>query len=180
MHEISKAIYDRGNTDSVEKFDYFVCSVAGALFAYVGQNYTPHKFDSTYSTLMPLALVYLILSFVFVCRRIYLANIGKKLNKEFVKEHEDCKHLTETTIDAYNASATPVAPRDKISGKVVTIEFLAERRDKKLAFKSELERKSRLKFKWANYHEHFRDVSLILGFILILAAKVFQPYLSPN
>ncbi len=177
MHEISKAIYDRGNTDSVEKFDYFIVSVAGALFAYVGQGYVPHKFDSVFSALMPLALVFLILAFVFGCRRIYLANIGKKLNKEFVKEHEDCRNLTET-IDKYHSSQTLVAPFDKITGKTVTIEYLTERRDKKIAYKKELERKARLKIKWANSHEKFRDICLVLGFVLILAAKIFQPYLS--
>jgi hypothetical protein len=84
MHEISKAIYDRGNSGSVEKFDYFVCSVAGALFAYVGQK-----------------------------------------------------------------------------------------------LKQELEKKARSKFKWANYHERFRDICLLLGFALILASKVFQAYIKP-
>jgi hypothetical protein len=176
MHEISKAIYDRGNTDSVEKFDYFIVGLAGALFAYIGQNYVPHKFDSAYSTLTPLALLYLILAFVFGCRRIYLANIGKKLNKEFVKEHEDCRHLTET-IDKYHSSQTLVAPIDKITGETVSIEFLTKRREKKLAYKHELERKARLKIKWANSYERFRDICLVLGFILILAAKVFQPYM---
>jgi hypothetical protein len=29
--------------DSNEKFDYFMCSVAGALFAYLGQTFTPEK-----------------------------------------------------------------------------------------------------------------------------------------
>jgi len=121
MHEISKAIYDRGDSGSVEKFDYFVCSVAGALFAYVGQNYTPHKLDSTYSVLTPLALVYLILSFGFGFRRIYIANIAKKLNKEFVKEHGDCIHLTKI-INEFSSSKRLVQPTDNVSGETTTIE----------------------------------------------------------
>jgi hypothetical protein len=177
MHEISKAIYDRGNTDSVEKFDYFIVSVAGALFAYVGQSYVPHKFDSVFSALMPLALVYLILAFVFGCRRIYLANIGKKLNKECVKEHEDCKHITET-LKKFQCSENFGVLTDNITGEVVTAEYLTSRRNKKLATKKELERVARLKIKWANSHEKFRDICLFLGFVLILAAKIFQPYLS--
>src|ERR1035437_1606045 len=84
MNEISKAIYEREHT-SVEKFDYFVCSVAGALFAYIGQTYTPHKLDSLHSVLMPLALLYLTLCFGFGFKRIQLSNIGTKLNKEVIK-----------------------------------------------------------------------------------------------
>lgn len=176
MHEIAKAIYTREST-AVEKYDYFVCGVAGALFAYVGQNYTPQKFETIYSFLTPLALIFLTSSFIFGSQRIYLANLGIKLNKQFIKEHEDCIHITQQLNEIAKAKV-PSIITDKVSGQVITVEFLTERRTNKLAAKSELERISRSKFKWANRFEHCRDICLLIGFALIIASKAIQPYIK--
>jgi hypothetical protein len=177
MNEISKAIYTREST-SVEKFDYFVCSVAGALFAYVGQTYTPHKLDTSFSMLMPVALAYLTLCFFFAFRRIQLANIGIKLNKDVIKENQDCIHITEQ-LNAHAASKVPVKIIDSATGKDTTPKLLSERRDKKLAKMKEMEKLARRKIKWANSFEYFRDICLLLAFLMIIAAKILQPYIKP-
>lgn len=67
-----------------EKFDYFICSVAGALFAYIAQNYQPHKLDSWYHCLMPAALLSLTLSFLFGAWLIKKGIEITKINKECV------------------------------------------------------------------------------------------------
>jgi hypothetical protein len=175
MHEISKAIYERGNTNSLETYNYFICGVASALFAYEGQHYTPHKLNSLSAYLTPACLVFLMLSFACGCRQIYLGIIGKKLNKEYVKEHEDCIHLTER-IKQFEASENRAAITDKATGKVVSVEILKERRDSKVALKNKIEKKARSKFKWANRFEHFRDVCLIFGFALIITSKIMEAY----
>jgi hypothetical protein len=44
MTDELKLITERANT-TFEKLDYFVCSVTGALFAYLSQHYESHKID---------------------------------------------------------------------------------------------------------------------------------------
>jgi hypothetical protein len=63
MNETSFDLFSKEHAAS-ERFDYFVCGIAGALFAYIGQAYTPHTFGSRYYYLMPAALL-LTVSFLF-------------------------------------------------------------------------------------------------------------------
>jgi hypothetical protein len=59
--------------DSLEKFDYFICSVAGAIFAYVAQHYTPKVLAIDAATLEPVSLVLLAASFFCGIKRIELS-----------------------------------------------------------------------------------------------------------
>ena len=56
--------------DDLAKFDYFICSVAGAIFAYVAQHYTPKVLAINAATLEPISLMLLGASFYCGVRRI--------------------------------------------------------------------------------------------------------------
>jgi hypothetical protein len=56
--------------------------LAGALFAYIGQTYTPHKLDDWYYWLMPLALICLTICFLCGWRRLQLANKATETNRK--------------------------------------------------------------------------------------------------
>jgi hypothetical protein len=88
----SLTIYEKEHA-SVQKLDYFLCGFAGALFAYIGQNYTPHKLDNWFYCLMPLALFCLTISLGFGLRRLQISNDVTKLNKEIVLAYETCESI---------------------------------------------------------------------------------------
>lgn len=49
--------------DATVQLDYFICTVAGGLFAYIGQAYSPHKLDNFFAFIEPAALALLAMSF---------------------------------------------------------------------------------------------------------------------
>ena len=66
--------------ESQEKFDYFVCGISGALFAYLGPLYTPRKLAFDASLFEPLALSCFIVSFYMGLKRIEHTTEAKRLN----------------------------------------------------------------------------------------------------
>jgi hypothetical protein len=176
MADMDKEIFEMERT-SIQKYDYFICSAAGALFAYVGEHYEPHKFDSTYSTLTPLALICLILSVGFGIKSIYLSNMVKRFNLYHLKHHEDCISITKKLTE-FSASQNTVLPLDEASGKVLPVEYLTSRKEEKLQLMDRLEKAGHSQIKRAIRYERVRDICLMVGLVLIFCSKILQPYLS--
>ena len=55
---------------AAHRFDYFVTGSTGALMAFIAKTYAPQRIDLSPSTLEPLALVLLLVSFIFGLKRI--------------------------------------------------------------------------------------------------------------
>jgi hypothetical protein len=70
-NNLTLELYKKGK-DSADKFDYFVCSIAGAIFAYTVQTYCPKPIDSGFSFLEPISLLLLAISFYLGMKRIEL------------------------------------------------------------------------------------------------------------
>ena len=64
-------LYSKGK-DAADKFDYFICTVSGAIFAYIVQHYSPKVLAFDAATLEPVSLVLLAFSFYFGIKRIEL------------------------------------------------------------------------------------------------------------
>jgi hypothetical protein len=64
-------LYKKGK-DAADKFDYFVCTVSGAIFAYIAQHYTPKVLAIDAATLEPVSLLLLAGSFFCGLKRIEL------------------------------------------------------------------------------------------------------------
>ena len=79
MSERSIEVYFKAD-ESSEKFDYFVCSVAGALFAYIGRDYVPRKLGLGIPLIEPLSLVFLVASFYCGIKRIECKIHARRLN----------------------------------------------------------------------------------------------------
>jgi hypothetical protein len=94
MNEKSFELFQKEHA-ATEKFDYFMTTVAGALFAYIGQHYQPQKFDSPFSFILPAALICLTLSFVCGLLVIKFTIAVTGLNKEFQAAKESCEHIHE-------------------------------------------------------------------------------------
>jgi hypothetical protein len=81
MEKTSLALYHK-EYESFQKLDYFICGVAGALFAYIAQTYTPHVLNSWFYFLTPAALLSLTICFGCGLRGMQLSNETAKLNRE--------------------------------------------------------------------------------------------------
>jgi hypothetical protein len=64
-------LYKKGK-DAADKFDYFVCTVSGAIFAYIAQHYTPKVLAINAALLEPVSLLVLAGSFFCGLKRIEL------------------------------------------------------------------------------------------------------------
>jgi|SRR5665213_146389 len=75
-------LYNKGK-DAADKFDYFVCTVAGAIFAYIAQHYTPKILAIDAASLEPVSLLLLAGSFFCGLKRIELGYRIIHLDREF-------------------------------------------------------------------------------------------------
>ena len=171
MSERSVQAFDAQHK-AAHQFDYFVCGVAGAIFAYIVKDYSPHKLAFDLSILTPAALVCLAGSFFAGLKRIESTIAAMRFNAAQLNLSEKAGHLTEVIMK----SGWPSEFYDKQTGEVGTTEQLPSRRD---AFregskkaKTHVERNAEK----AKTYYNLRNRLLILGFIAILAAKVAQPY----
>src|ERR1017187_1350311 len=80
---------------SSEKFDYFLCSVSGALFAYIAQTFTPQRLDNPFSALQTASLLFLAISFYAGIRRIQYRNAMIRENHVMLANAEHAAKLTE-------------------------------------------------------------------------------------
>jgi hypothetical protein len=170
MNEKSFELFSKEHSSS-EKFDYFVCSVAGALFAYIGQTYTPHTFDSWFYYLTPIALLALTLCFCCGFILIKMSNDITRLNKVLYLEMEEGERLTKllrTDQKEFTNSYGVVASRESIEKE------RNEELDSAEEIRKEINSKDEKAAKWI----YGRNSLLALGFILILLSKVLQPYFA--
>ena len=169
MNEKSFEVFSKERA-AADKFDYYICSVAGALFAYVGQTYTPHKFDSAYYLITPAALICLTFCFFFGCIVIYMSKEVLKLNKEYLTASETCQNYTN------NLNNVNSVLFNSNHGGTVGRADLEKMRD---AAKLEFETKRKIagkKDSIADKLSILRNCFLVAGFILIFVAKILQPY----
>lgn len=175
MNEISFDLFSKEHEAS-QKFDYFICSIAGALFAYIGQAYTPHIFDSWYYFLMPLALISLTISFMSGLWLIKVSKDITKLNQEQVSLIEENQHIQAKLsereggklLEQFWNELGQLASRQDLMA-------MMQRNGVKIAEKG---KQAATKMKFANKLEKTRNISLGVGFILILASKFSQPYFA--
>lgn len=169
MNEKSFELYSKERA-SGEKFDYYICSAAGALFAYIGQTYTPHIFDSWYYYLMPVALMALTVCFAVGLWTINISKHVTTLNKEVVLLLEESTQILELLqkgdCQVFDSPKQKQATRAELIAKVETNRTSMD----------EMRADAMEKIQRADWLNVLRNLSLIVGFILILASKVLQPY----
>ena len=153
-----------------EKFDYFMCSVAGALFAYIGQNYTPHKLDGWPYYLTPAALLCLTLSFAFGLWIICLSKKVTRMNKEVLLRIEENVAIQEGLNKGWSSLT------DLKTAQTITREQANALIKQNVTDAEMLREAAMADINFADTVELFRNWLLALTFLLILAEKVFKPY----
>ena len=122
-------------------------------------------------TLTPIALFALTLSFASGCKRIQLITEYVKQNRLSMRDYEDSIHITETLN-----TLTP--PYINATGEQITTEQLKINRQLHTESMKDADKKMETLEKFAVSYGRARDIFLIFGFLLILASKVFQPYIE--
>lgn len=156
-------------TESREKFDYFVCSVAGALFAYVGQNYIPAKLDFSPVLFEPLALLLLVISFFAGLKRIEGGGTIKKLNMHCLDLGEKAGEMTKIVSSAQPGFNTE-------SGQWIEPTTAQELRRIYIEKVKDLEDEIESHGKKGLFAYEVRNACLAGGFLALLAAKILKPY----
>src|ERR1043166_9989049 len=84
--------------DSTDKFEYFIPTVAGALFAYVGQHYEPRQLELNWTLLEPITLLLLGASFWLGVSRLQNMLLIRKANYRHLTIVEDMRVYTATIV----------------------------------------------------------------------------------
>jgi hypothetical protein len=118
----SELVFGRAR-DERQKFDYFVCGVAGALFAYIPQTYAPKPLAFAPSLVEPASLVCLALSFYFGVRRIE-ANV-KLMGENY--DALDAEEKAGASVKAFYSGPGPFI--NESSGEIISREEIAARHE---------------------------------------------------
>jgi hypothetical protein len=171
MSDRSVGVYDLVHAAEV-KFDYFVCSVSGALFAYIAQTYAPQKIELGIPILMPLSLIFLAASFYCGLRRIEKSKVLTKINYSMLDAAEKAGEATKGLTSEFKSEKI----YNELSGEIYSRQELTARRAKfmEAAAKYSADFKNVQNASYNLYR--LRDLFLVLGFFSILAAKLLQPY----
>jgi hypothetical protein len=165
-------IFGRAQASS-EKFDYFVCGVAGTLFAYIAQTYQPERLNLGTSSLEPISLVLLGLAFYFGIKQIEVSVAIKKLNFQSLNAAENVEKLA----GGLRQQVDPVEFENGDKMPRVLVETL--RRENADAQKKSSEQ-LQLKIEKMSSLGKIRDRFLLLGFLAIFIAKLLEPYFPAN
>ena len=155
---------------SQEKFDYFICGVAGALFAYVGEHYVPQKITFGVSALEPLALLFLVLSFFAGLKGIERAIALKRNNHANL----DLREKAGNFISALQGGSGPYYNPE--GGEIIGQTELIARRAEYLRQSQVIDAAIETLIKREHRYRNCRNIFLLLGFLALLAAKILQPY----
>jgi hypothetical protein len=173
MEKTSLILFDK-EYQSFQKLDYFLCSIAGALFAYIGQTYVPHKLDNWYHWLMPLALLCLTVSFLCGLRRMQHINLGLEANRKAHFAAEQSGVFFDILVEFKKNPNYEVS--DRSTRKQLTHKDALQRKLEWETEQSVNNAKCKAAEKIVDRFGFVRTSFLVLGFLLILASKVLQPY----
>lgn len=160
-------IYKKGH-EAADKFDYFVCTVAGAIFAYDAEHYTPKHFGFDFYLLEPISLLLLAMAFVFGLKRIESVRTTTLLNHNMVDctlRAKELSQMLENQVPIRNYAGQLRDP--------------AEVRRERQSFVDDVKKYSamnRVEMLRAGKFQRLRDLFLIAGFAAIFLAKVLKPY----
>lgn len=158
--------------DSETKFDYFICSVAGALFAYTVQTYAPQKLDGVLQFIQIFPFLILAASFYFGIRRIQRANRVERLNFKLHFADETIRNITQ----CFKKNEGFDKFINETTGKPETVQSLEIKRDALFSDVSCYEQQIAADRVAADRFGRWQLSFLFVGFVTIFFAKILQPY----
>jgi len=158
---------------SIERLDYFMCTVAGGLFAYIGQGFNPRNLSGAASTVTLGALFLLAVSFAIGVWRIRTSILVTRCNQNIIASEEliakmvkrlnQCRALLKEGRQLEMASGL---------GEPYTVDNLETEKKKEEANLNTTREQFKKALRESRYYGVSRDVILLLGFVCILVAKL--------
>ena len=162
VHETAKEIE--------QKFDYFFAGLAGAVFVYSVQHFTPHKFDSGLSFVEPFALLLLILSLWFSFKRIESVFLTARLNCELI-DAQSVIFITEKARVEH-----PQGAKDVHTGRFLSPDQMETEIGQHRKWLDEIYTALREVGRMGDRGYRYRFLFLVAGFAVLLIAKILGPY----
>jgi len=170
MSNRSSEIWDVAQ-DSIVKFDYFVCGVSGAIFAYIIRDYSPHRLQWGIDLLEPASLIFLAASFFTGLKRIEAYNLCVHCTHDITAAGERAERLT-AELKKGNSDIF-IGDQD---GRNYSRQEIVAQRDAFLVRKDALTRHLDKVNRKVKLRYNLRNIFLLLGFLTIFFSKVLLPY----
>lgn len=163
----SDSVYEKWR-ESTEKFDYFILGVLGALCAYISQTYKPDRIGINPGTLELLALLVLVLGAIFGFRRIESTNQTTLINHKMLHANERRGVMV---------SVLQSGPGTNLqTGETYTPEFARKEIENLTQQLNQLKLQVESAKQGALKAYKLRNRFILLGFLMLLAAKLFSAY----
>jgi len=153
---------------AADTFDYFVCGVAGAIFAFIIKDYTPQRMQFDWSLLTLLSLILLAMTFFVGLKRIECTLLCRRFDALKLDAEEKAKDYATLLLEPF--------VQHSVHGKLMShndVQYLHSREVERL---SEMRNKASEMSQKSGTLYNARNQLLLLGFATILAAKIAQPY----
>lgn len=152
--------------EATDKFDYFICSIAGAIFAYDAEHYIPHRLHFDVHLFDPVSLLLLAISFCFGLMRIDASRMVTKYNHNSVDFWDKALHLAKKIQNperehGWNEQQLALLHQQHQEHQVAAT--IADKRIWDFARR-------------ASVFQKFRNLFLFVGFLAIFFAKLLLPY----
>jgi disulfide bond formation protein DsbB len=167
--ERSDKVYDYYKEAS-QRFDYFVVGGTGALAAYVGQSIKPHRIALNPESLELLALLFLIGSIGLGLK--HIEAIIQLFKHMFWKLHHEEVRGSLIGVASDGSPAINKSTGDVYSAREMLVIAEAHRQlgeETAVTLQKEGERAAR--------YYHWRNKLLLMGFLMLVAAKILPAYL---
>ena len=156
--------------EASEKFDYYVTGLTGALAAYIGQGFRPSQVGANASTIELAALASVVLSVVLGFKRI-------ETNVHLLSTQARQLYLREVAGSSLIASKLPAAINAS-TGDIYSPSQLIDRAAESKAGADALDSRFEVSRRLALALYKWRNRSLLLGFGLLVAARIAGAYLK--
>ncbi len=151
------------------KFDYFMCALIGAVFAYIAESYRPHELTFGPTLLEPTAVVLLAIALFCGVKRLERVVVTLMVNHTLLDDAETRAKL----VEALNSAEFPVL---RSTGELLEREDCTKRvvelRQREAAHREMIARHKRA----AGRYYSWRQKTMFLGLGALVLHRLLLPY----
>lgn len=163
----SDGVHDKWR-ESTEKFDYFILGVVGALCAYISQTFKPERIGLNPGTLELMALLILVLGAIAGFSRVEQVNLATLINYRILHANERRGVLVSVVQNGGGVNTE--------TGEIYTLEYAAVEISRITEQLKQLQPMLALVQNNAHRHYKLRNALILIGFLMLLAAKLYSAY----
>ena len=165
--ERSDKVFDNWR-QGIEKFDYFVLGVTGALCAYISQTYKPEKLGFNPGTLELLSLVLLVCAAIAGFKRVETTIEITRLNHRALRANEERGVLI--------SKSPSQALLNESTGDILSPQMVQQHLNDLARAISNLDLQIKNAQSSALLSYHIRNLLILVGFIALVLAKTLSAY----